>query len=337
MAWVPVNRSVFTHRKTMKLADVLDLPEVYAVAHLTALWTWAMDNAPSGIIPADTSARMIARAAEYPGAAQTFVDALLASQYLSQSDEGYEIPNWMEYGGKLLVQQERNATKQALYRKRKDSLQEDADLLPLRDGNVTVELPSREEEKRIEKSRVEENTHIPPTPIGNGAENARATRRDPMEHLQRQKDAAPVLGLGDLDAPIADLYTAYRNARFPGSNTPLVASEIRKDLDALQELHGAGITPEQVTKATQRAIDSWSDRSRVTIKAIASQVSALLDDTPQKAMSAGRTSQSAANHPYRTPAQQAADERGRNVIAMFDEIEDELRAAGVVPPKGIFQ
>lgn len=108
MAWVPVNRSVFTHRKTMKLADVLDIPEVYAVGHLVALWTWAMDNAPTGSIPSNTSARMLARAAEFPGNPQTFVDALTEAEYLAQTEDGYEIPNWMEYGGKLLVQQEKD-------------------------------------------------------------------------------------------------------------------------------------------------------------------------------------------------------------------------------------
>jgi hypothetical protein len=163
MAWVPVNRSVFTHRKTMKLADLLDIPEVYAVAHLTALWTWAMDNAPSGFIAGDTSARMIARAAEFPGNAQVFLEALLESDYLVYANDAYELPNWMEYGGKLVTQQSKNAEKQARYREKKDASQNVTVTLPSHNQPVTAELPSREEEKRKEEI-------IPLTPAGGEAQ-----------------------------------------------------------------------------------------------------------------------------------------------------------------------
>lgn len=101
MAWIPLNQSVFTHRKTMVLAEALDIPEVYAVGHLASLWSWCMDNAPDGTM-ANVTPRIIARAAQWPGQPADFLAALLDSGYLEESQAGYLIPNWMEYGGKVL-------------------------------------------------------------------------------------------------------------------------------------------------------------------------------------------------------------------------------------------
>ncbi len=106
-------------------------------------------------------------------------------------------------------------------------------------------------------------------------------KADPMEHLQRPSSWPPALGLGDLDEPVAELYQAYRAARFPAkASAPLLPGEIRKDLPTLQEMHAAGITPAKVSEATQRALLAWSSRDRVTLAAVASHWSSLMDDTP---------------------------------------------------------
>ena len=107
------------------------------------------------------------------------------------------------------------------------------------------------------------------------------TKPDPMAHLHRPDGWPPVLGLGDLDEPIAELYQAYRSARFPAkADTPILPGEIRKDLPTLQEMHAAGITPQKLTEATCRALGAWSDRARVTLAALAAHWSGLMDDTP---------------------------------------------------------
>jgi len=108
-----------------------------------------------------------------------------------------------------------------------------------------------------------------------------SSRPDPMVHLQRPEGWPPVLGLGDLDEPIAELYQAYRLARFPAkADAPILPGEIRKDLPTLQEMHAAGVTPQKLTEATCRALGAWSDRARVTLAALAAHWSGLMDDTP---------------------------------------------------------
>ena len=95
MAWLEVHQSLFTHRKTYALADLLGLPEVHTVGHLVALWSWAIDNAPDGIIAA--SPRTIGKAAQWPGAYDTFVDALVEVGFLDRDGETLAIHDWDDY------------------------------------------------------------------------------------------------------------------------------------------------------------------------------------------------------------------------------------------------
>lgn len=166
MAWIPLNQSVFTHRKTMVLAEALDIPEVYAVGHLAALWSWCMDNAPEGEL-SEVTPRIIARASQWPGIAADFLAALLSAGYLQESDRGYTIPNWMEYGGKVIEQREKDAD-----RKRQARSQ---DPQKASGGCPTdVRRMSAVEKKRVEESRREE-IETPPTEEEDAREALRPT------------------------------------------------------------------------------------------------------------------------------------------------------------------
>jgi len=108
MAWIELHQSLFTHRKTMQAAETLDLPEVYVVAHLMALWTWALDNAPDGVLPA--SRRIIGKAAQWSGDPTALVNALFDAGFLDGDEEGRTlIHDWHSYAGRLVEKREANA------------------------------------------------------------------------------------------------------------------------------------------------------------------------------------------------------------------------------------
>ena len=108
MAWIELHQSLFTHRKTMQAAETLDLPEVYVVAHLMALWTWALDNAPDGVLP--TSRRIIGKAAQWSGDPTALVNALFDAGFLEGDEEGRTlIHDWHSYAGRLVEKREANA------------------------------------------------------------------------------------------------------------------------------------------------------------------------------------------------------------------------------------
>lgn len=148
MAWIELHQSLFTHRKTMAAADLLDIPEVYVVAHLAALWTWALDNAQDGIIEA--SPRVIARACQWPGQPAALIDGLTGAGFL-RADEAtpnrYVIHDWDDYAGKLMDRRESNAERQRRHREKKkaQSHGEDAPVPETfaDDGVTGVTPPSR--------------------------------------------------------------------------------------------------------------------------------------------------------------------------------------------------
>ena len=127
MAWIELHQSLFTHRKTMQAAETLDLPEVYVVAHLAALWTWALDNAPDGVLP--RSPRIIAKAAQWTGEPNMLINALFDAGFLVTSEDGETlIHDWQSYAGKLIDRRKRNA--EAMKKARADHQEQDETLSP---------------------------------------------------------------------------------------------------------------------------------------------------------------------------------------------------------------
>ena len=107
MSWLELHQSLFTHRKTMQAADILDLPEVYVVAHLMALWTWSLDNAPDGVLP--DSRRIIGKAAQWSGDPAMFTNALVNAGFLDIDEAGQTvIHDWQSYAGRLIEKREAN-------------------------------------------------------------------------------------------------------------------------------------------------------------------------------------------------------------------------------------
>lgn len=108
VAWIALHQAVWTHRKTYALAERLGLSETYAGAHIIRLWTWALDNATDdgGI---GTSARVIAKAADWTGSAEEFLSALVACGWLDQVGDALAIHDWDEYAGKLVDRRRQDA------------------------------------------------------------------------------------------------------------------------------------------------------------------------------------------------------------------------------------
>ena len=101
MACIVLHQSVFTHRKTMHVAKLLELPEIYVVAHLASLWTWALVNAKSGFLP--ECDYTIAKAAQWTGDPQTFVDALIDANFINDEHRDLKLYNYEFYADILAI------------------------------------------------------------------------------------------------------------------------------------------------------------------------------------------------------------------------------------------
>lgn len=106
MAWIAVYQGIARHRKTVKLASLLDIPRMSAVGHMISLWHWAIDNAPDGDL-SGLSDEMVAMAAEWPEATGPFfVQAIKQAGFV---DPDGMLHNWMDYAGKLIDRREADA------------------------------------------------------------------------------------------------------------------------------------------------------------------------------------------------------------------------------------
>lgn len=105
MAWIELHQSLPTHRKTLALCDSLGIEPVHAVGHLTCLWLWALDNAPSGDLRG-ISPRTIARAAMWKKSPESFLAALQDAGFV-EADSA--IHDWAKYAGRLVERRQRDA------------------------------------------------------------------------------------------------------------------------------------------------------------------------------------------------------------------------------------
>lgn len=124
MAWIELHQTLWTHRKTVVLADALGLPEMYAAAHLARLWCWALDNAVAdygqrrGLLTG-APARAIAGGAGWTDDPCVFFDALIESGYLDRDGDDLVLHDWWDYAGKYLARRQTDAD-----RKRQDRLKD---------------------------------------------------------------------------------------------------------------------------------------------------------------------------------------------------------------------
>lgn len=104
MTYIETHQSLFTHRKTLRLARLLQLDIFAIVGRLMALWCWALDNAPDGAINAN-DADILADVMGWSGEPQTLCEALIAAgfiEYGNSDADHYLIHDWQDYAGRLI-------------------------------------------------------------------------------------------------------------------------------------------------------------------------------------------------------------------------------------------
>ena len=115
MAWIELHQSIWNNKKTLILAAELDLPEVYAAAHMIHLWTWALDAAPEGDL-SGLNNRVIAKGAGWSGDPDAFVTAAIIAKWLDQKEDELYIHDWYDYAGRLIEKRREDAERKRTQR-----------------------------------------------------------------------------------------------------------------------------------------------------------------------------------------------------------------------------
>jgi hypothetical protein len=92
----------------------LNISKYLLIGHLHALWWWGLDNADNDGCLGETFPEEIAEAAGWPvRRASEFVNALLFTHFLDETESGYVLHNWRKYAGKLNEKKEKDRRRKA--------------------------------------------------------------------------------------------------------------------------------------------------------------------------------------------------------------------------------
>lgn len=107
MAWIELHQSLWTHKKTILLAAILDIDEIYAAAHMAKLWTWSLDNAPEGDL-SNLPSKVIAFGAGWKDDPDQFVAAVVDAGWIDRDGESTLLHDWYDYAGRLIEKKAAN-------------------------------------------------------------------------------------------------------------------------------------------------------------------------------------------------------------------------------------
>jgi hypothetical protein len=244
MAWIMLEQTLWTHRKTFDLADRLDLDETYAAAHVARLWCWALDNAlidwdgRRGLLTG-MAARAIAGGAGWKGDARGFVAAMIAAGFIDQDGDDLVLHDWWDYAGRLLEERRKD-------RERKKK----SDAIPPEFHRNSTGYPGDISRKsgaksnsRVKEQDQEVNAPLPPhadpaptLPAAPARERPTTDLRKPKERDKSWVENHPFF------QPLAALF-----GRPAGNQWGALAADIK----ALEE-HGA--TPEEIYRRAENYI-----------------------------------------------------------------------------------
>jgi hypothetical protein len=171
-------------------------------------------------------------------------------------------------------------------------------------STATVERPKAVlsvEERHVESGRRTTNGYvILPDGFGEGAKTAREEGAKnagviTLKNIHKEVDTPIVPTKGtkrdSIKMPVDDdpskaLFIAYRSVIHPAHATAFLLGEWRGAHHVLRSMQGAGITPEQVTFATQNLLKKWGKPNLVTINSLWKHwTTAITDDVQQNTIS----------------------------------------------------
>jgi hypothetical protein len=143
-----------------------------------------------------------------------------------------------------------------------------------------------------------EELEVPPMP--------RPSSREEQKRKQAKQDESRIR-----------IIAAFRHAKNDRPLTdPIPPAEFDKAKHAADDLIKAGATPETVITATERALNTWTDNNRVTLRAIAGHYTDLTTILPQRVRPAQQR--------RLTAWEQSQDEKLTSSVRLFGDMDQEI-------------
>lgn len=196
--WIESHQELARHPKTKRLARMLEITVPAAIGHLHLLWWWALDYAQDGYL-GNYTADDLADAMMWEGDPAILWEGLRSTHFLDDGEEGCEIHDWHQYGGRLAEKRKANIERVHRWRATK------ADVT----HNECVRYTATEQNRTVHNSKSTGVAEAPSTP---------------------QKSSAP-------DPRIEEAFVYFREKIQPGAREfPKVKIKARLEKFSLDEL-----------------------------------------------------------------------------------------------------
>ena len=98
MAWIEMDDGIWEHHKTIRLCSALNISDVAAVGHLTALWHFVLRNAWRNADLEPWGETGVEKSARWTGKPGVLLAALRECGFI----DGFEVHGWLERAGRLV-------------------------------------------------------------------------------------------------------------------------------------------------------------------------------------------------------------------------------------------
>lgn len=234
LEYVPIFTDLPRHRKTKRLARLLPDSPLPVHMFLQELFRATGDLYPSGEYPSDFESPDVADLANWPGNPTSWTSALTDAGFLTRADGRWIIPNWREYGGKVLERREKERERKRLERANAAAGRAQPDMpldgRPSDTGVVTSDARERPPDVRGRPPDIPDAGVVasdvrgrPPDVHGSPAESAYREEKRGKSFSSSSSSAAHVCEVGSISAQALDdavMQWGWKRNRFPPKHWP---------------------------------------------------------------------------------------------------------------------
>lgn len=235
MSWIRVEQSIWTHRKTLLLAELLRIDVEKAAAKVIKLWHWAVDNCPTGDL-SNCSPALIEIATQWTGKRGAFYQALIDAGFVDIGQHGTRLlHDWEDHNGRLLRRAEaerervRKWREQYLYSTRTERVQNanrTRTVREQRDDDTRTERVQNADDTQTD-TRTEREPYVCTVPnrtmyVCNKSEVSTyppTPQTDENTELTADSDSSCIESYGEEEADIPEVATLYCEL-FRGGSKP---------------------------------------------------------------------------------------------------------------------
>ncbi|MEK4113253.1 hypothetical protein MHH92_23585 [Paenibacillus sp. FSL M7-1414] len=259
MLWIKSYVATDRDPKTGKLCRRTGMDRPTAVGALHMFWWWAVDWAPDGDI-SEIEAADIADVMHFKGDPEELISALNEAGYIEETEAGRGIVNWMDIGGKIIQNKEKDAARKAEKREEEKKAKSSSTPVPKKSKGSPTDIPTKSDaEIEIEIKNKKDIKDIPPDPEKEPNPDPNQDQgQNPKSEQTAESSASPDSQTGE--KPEKGSQKKVKRVYEEGNAFLKMANYLKEKIDGFAEAEG-------VLHLTKRSnMQTWADDFRLLVE-----------------------------------------------------------------------